>query len=119
MLKEVARYLLVAAAGYALWKWGQVVGGDNEVWDTKWFLPFYGASLGLAAAFGLFFPERAWRWGLIVVFALFPAMTSDAPPITPGANMWPLGLLMTAFLALPGAGVAAATGALRKRFTRA
>ena len=117
MMKELIRYLVVAGAGFALWQWGQVVAKTNELWDTHWFLPFYGAALGLSAALGLLFHDRAWRWGFIVVLALFPSMIVDARPGN-GGGLWPVGLMFTAFLALPGAAAAAGAAQVRKLFTR-
>lgn len=112
MYRSLAGYLTVAMAGLAFWKLANVVQGTSEPWDSPHYLGFYFAALGLSAAFGFLFNERSWRWGIIVVFAQFPIMQVDSPPAV-GANMWPVGLVFLAFLALPAAAASTAGAQLR------
>ena len=110
MQREPIRLLLVTIAGLAFWEWATIVLGVREAWDSPDYLSFYLAALGLCAAFGYLFTERAWRWGLIIMFAQLPVMLVHS-------GTGPLMVVGVAFLtvmAVPAVAAATATSYLRK-----
>jgi hypothetical protein len=110
MQSEPIRLLLVTIAGLASWQGATVVLGKPEAWDSPNYLGFYLAALGLCAAFGYFFPERAWRWGLIIVFAQLPVMLFQSGT----GPLMVVGLGFLTAMALPAVAAATATSYLRK-----
>lgn len=78
MQREPIRLLIVIVAGLAFWEWANVALGRQEPWDSPDYFSFYLTALGLCGALGYLFPERPWRWGLIIVFAQLPVMIFHA-----------------------------------------
>jgi peptidoglycan/LPS O-acetylase OafA/YrhL len=93
---------LAAATGIASWEIVRQLGARREAWDD----PLYwqvGFPLLIVVAFvlGAVWRERPWRWGVLIVAAqavwsLGLAFLRDGVP-----NLWPLGLVMFALMALP------------------
>lgn len=54
---------------------------------------------GLTNLLGYSFPERPWRWPLVLFAAQFVAMCLLNGEL---GNLWPLGMALFAVLALPG-----------------
>lgn len=110
MQKVPVHFLIVTAVGLAFWECANVILGTQEPWDSPDYLNFYLISLGICAAFGYLFPERPWRWGLIIIFAQLPVMIFHA-------GHGPLLVMGLAFLtvqAMPAMITATATSYLRK-----
>lgn len=89
-----------AAGGAVLWVAAALVSGKREAWDgaVYWVLA-YPAALLLCAWLGHAFPERSWRWPLVLFEAQFVAMGLRNGEL---AGLWPLGMILFAVLALPG-----------------
>jgi hypothetical protein len=112
MRRAPVGFLIVTVAALAFWESANRILGVTEPWDSPGFFSFYLAALGLCAAFGYLFPERSWRWGVIVVFAQLPVMMRH-PNV--GASLLPVGLLFLTGLALPAVVAATFTSHLRER----
>jgi peptidoglycan/LPS O-acetylase OafA/YrhL len=90
-------------AGIVSWELVRHLGGNHrEAWDDPVYWQFSYLSL-LVAAFllGAIWRERPWRWGASImagqaVWSLGLAIVMDGVP-----NLFPLGLVMFALLALP------------------
>lgn len=103
-------YLTVAVAGLAFWEMAHLVLGTKEPWDSPNYLGFYLGALGLSAVFGYLFHKRAWRWGVIVIFAQLPVMAvhSRLGPLVA------IGVVLLTFLAMPAALAAIGASQLRE-----
>mgnify|MGYP003503159572 CR=1 FL=1 len=90
-------------AGIVSWEIVRHLGGNHrEAWDDPVYWQFGYLSL-LVAAFllGAIWRERPWRWGALImagqaIWSLGLAIVTDGVP-----NLFPLGLVMFALLALP------------------
>ncbi len=93
-------YALAIAAGMALWFAAALSSGKREPWDgAAYWSVAYPVAIGLAGVLGFVFPERPWRWALALFLAQFVAMCLRNGEL---GNLWPLGLLLLAALAVPG-----------------
>jgi peptidoglycan/LPS O-acetylase OafA/YrhL len=99
---EIVPAATAVVAGVLSWDIVRLLGERREAWDDPnyWLIGF---PLMLVAAFilGLGFPQRPWRWVLIMIgaqaaWAFFLALIADGAP-----NLFPLGLIMFALLGLP------------------
>ena len=115
-ISNVVPIAIAAVAGILAWDLVRLIGGRREAWDDPnyWVI---GYPLMLATAFmlGLGFPERPWRWAVVVVaaqaaWALFLGLATDG-----SVSLFPLGLAMFAVLALPCVAVAYAGRWLARR----
>lgn len=102
---------LAGVAGALLWFVSAFVSGRREAWDAPfyWMIAFP-ASLAVCAALGWRFPQRPWRWALLLFQGQFIAMCMRNGEV---GSLAPLGMLMFALLSLPGmlvAGLAARLG---------
>jgi hypothetical protein len=95
-----AAALLATLLGVALWLLGALVTPTREPWDSRayWVL-VYPLALAACALLGYRYPERSWRWALLVFEAQFLAMCVRNGEL---GNLWPLGMLLFAVVALPG-----------------
>ena len=86
--------------------------GVAEPWDAAayWRL-CYPLSLVLAGGAGLVFRARGWMAGAIVTFAQLPVMAWNGG----WGNLWGVGVLFLAMLAIPAMAVSAGTGWLAIR----
>ncbi len=113
-LTEVAKHLLVAASGVALWVGVNIAFGTKEPWHTELYLTVsYPAALVIAAIFGFLFPDLAWRWGLFIVMTQLPVMVVQSGV----APLIVIGVLFLAVLSVPAMGTAMAGAALKRRFS--
>jgi hypothetical protein len=105
-----------SAVGALIWGWVALHGGRAEPWDAPEFWSFgYPAALLACVALGLVFPDRAWRWGLVVFAMLAVVMAGGAIRVGSGVSMLPPGLVLLGVLALPGIGLAALAGRVRRK----
>jgi len=110
-----AGWLISFLSGTALWVAAAIISGHREPWDAaEYWTIFLPASYLLCGSLGFAFPRRTWRWPLAVMFAQFPVMLLPAGQI---GSMVGAGIVMALILSLPGMIVAAAGGAIRRRFT--
>jgi hypothetical protein len=105
-------FLLAAIVGAALWLLASLLTHRREPWDgAAYWGVVYPLSVAASAGLGYRYPQRAWRWALVVFEAQFLAMGVRNGEL---GNLWPLGMVMFAVLALPAmlaARVAANAGA--------
>jgi hypothetical protein len=93
-------YALALVAGMGLWFWISLTSGRREAWDSSAFWAIgYPAAIVMSALLGYFFPTRPWRWALTLFFAQFVAMMIRNGEV---GNLWPLGMLLFAVMAVPG-----------------
>lgn len=104
-------HILAGVAGLALWTITAAVTGKREAWDTDiyWTVSYPLAVIG-SAALGFLFPERPWRWAVMLMLMQFVVMIAMGS----GLGLWPLGLIVLAVLAAP----AAFAGVLAARLRR-
>ena len=95
---------IATAIGFTLWLGTSALAGRREAWDASayWTIA-YPAALCACALLGYLYPLRAWRWAIVLFEAQFLAMCIHNGEI---GNLWPLGLVLFAVLALPGVLVA-------------
>ncbi len=93
---------IAVVAGVLSWDLVRLLGNRREAWDDPNYWRI-GYPLLLVTAFilALGFPERPWRWVVIMigaqaVWSLFLAFIADGAP-----NLLPLGLIVFALLGLP------------------
>ena len=103
-MRNAAAWAIAAVAGMALWFAGAEFTGRREAWDSGlyWSL-FYPLAVVACGLLGYFFPERPWRWALVLFFAQCLAMGIRNGEI---GNLLPLGLVLFGVLSLPGVAVA-------------
>jgi hypothetical protein len=106
-------FLLAAVIGAALWWATAFISGRREPWDGAmyWALA-YPLSILACAFLGHAYPERSWRWPLLLFEAQFVAGCVRNGEV---GNLWPLGIVMFAILALPGVLAAALAARLKRR----
>ncbi len=107
-----APHLVAVIVGAALWIATSMLTGRREAWDASayWTLT-YPASILAAALLGYFYPDRSWRWPLLLFASQFVAMCVRNGE---AGSLWPLGMAMFAILALP----ALVAARLASRFSR-
>lgn len=105
MNHRVATPVLIAAlSGFALWWAAAVIGGRREAWDAVvYWAVAYPVAIGVCAALGHAYPQRPWRWAIVLFEAQFLALC-----VRNGAlgSLWPMGVLIFAVIALPGVAAA-------------
>jgi hypothetical protein len=89
-----------AVVGVALWFVSSLLTNKREPWDASvyWALA-YPLAILTCALLGYRYPERPWRWSLVLFEAQFVAMCVRNGEL---GNLWPLGMLLFAVVALPG-----------------
>lgn len=103
-------YLTSALVGAALWVGTVRVSGRREAWDAElYWTAAYPAAIVAAALLGALVPDRAWRWGLVIMLAQAVAGAVLARSV----GLLPLGMMLFGVLALMP--MAAAVGAARLR----
>lgn len=90
---------MAALAGLALWAAAALLTGKREPWDGQaYWLLAYPLALLVAGVLGYLFPERPWRWALTLFEVQFIAQcVRNGEP----GNLWPLGMILFAVIALP------------------
>jgi hypothetical protein len=107
----VAPVAIAVALGMALWLGASWISGRREAWDAPvYWVIAYPLALLAAAGLGYAYPDRPKLAALALFAAQFAAMCLRNGEL---GNLWPLGLLAFALLALPA--VAAAQFAARMR----
>ncbi|CAG0950799.1 hypothetical protein RHDC4_00064 [Rhodocyclaceae bacterium] len=92
--------VIAAVAGLALWLGTSFLTGKREPWDASaYWTVAYPAALLLSAYLGHAYPERPWRWVLVLFESQFVAMCLRNGEL---GSLWPLGMAMFAVIALPG-----------------
>jgi peptidoglycan/LPS O-acetylase OafA/YrhL len=99
---DVVAVAVAVVAGVLGWDLVRLLGEKREAWDDPdYWLVAFPLMLFTAFLLGLAFRNRPWRWvaimlGAQAVWALLLSVIADSAP-----NLFPLGLLMFALLALP------------------
>jgi peptidoglycan/LPS O-acetylase OafA/YrhL len=96
----VAPVVIAAAVGIALGSAVSLVSGRREAWDAPaYWIVAYPAAILACAWLGYAYPERTWRWPLILFEFQFVAMCIRNGEL---GNLWPFGVALFAIIALPG-----------------
>lgn len=108
-----APVVIAAAAGMFLWLATAFLTGRREAWDAPayWGVA-YPAALLVSAWLGRAYPERPWRWVLVLFESQFVAMCLRNGEL---GSLWPLGMVMFAVIALPGVLAAHIAARFRRR----
>jgi hypothetical protein len=105
-------YLLAAFAGAVLWLATTALTGRREAWDSPhYWTVTYPLGIVISGLFGYLLPERAWRWGLVVMLAQAVTLAFAASSF----GLLPLGLILFAVLAVPPMIVARVVAGVRVR----
>jgi hypothetical protein len=91
---------IAAVAGVALWWVATLLTSKREPWDAAvyWVLAYPLAVL-TCTLLGYKYPERSWRWPLVLFEAQFIAMCVRSGEL---GSLWPMGMLLFAVLSVPG-----------------
>ena len=91
---------IAVAVGFALWFTTSVLTGRREPWDAlAYWVIAYPAAILVCALLGYSYPERPWRWALVLFVSQFLAMCVRNGEL---GNLWPLGMALFAVIGLPG-----------------
>ena len=111
MTSDWTAYATAFLAGMILWSLATIAAGGREVWDVGlYWTVAYPAALLTGGGLAALYPERPWRWPLVVMLAQTPVMIAFGS----GFSLLPLGLALLAILSLPGMAIAAIVGAWRR-----
>jgi len=107
---------IAAAIGMALWFIVSLAAGKREAWDTSaYWAVAYPVALGACALLGFVFPQRPWRWAVVLFLSQFAAMVLRSGEL---GGLWPLGLALFGVLSLPGVVAARFGSRLKSRQAR-
>ena len=107
-----AGWLASIVGGLTLWTCAALAEGGREPWDTSAYWTFYLPLAGLLSmAFGALFPERPWRWALLVMLTQLPVMMMFSGEV---GSLAILGLGLLLILSLPAMLLARLGAALRR-----
>ena len=110
MTSDWTAYAAAFLASTILWSLATIAAGGREVWDVGlYWTVAYPAALLIGGGLAALYPERPWRWPLVVMLAQAPVMIAFGS----GFSLLPLGLALLAILSLPGMAIAAVIGAWR------
>jgi hypothetical protein len=91
---------IAVIVGAALWFVTSALTGKREPWDASaYWAVAYPAALVTCALLGYSYPERPWRWALVLFESQFLAMCVRNGEL---GNLWPLGMALFAVISLPG-----------------
>jgi len=97
-------FVIAAMAGVAIWSLAGLVIPRREPWDAGlYWACFYPMAVAVAAVLGYRFPQRPEALAIIVFEAQFLAMCVRNGEL---GNLWPIGMLLFAVVALPGVAAA-------------
>ena len=103
---DIVPYTSAAVTGVVLWAATSLLTGRREPWDASlYWLLAYPLALVAAGALGRRHPERPWRWAVTLFEAQFIAMCVRNGEL---GNLWPMGMIAFAVIALPAVFVARA-----------
>jgi hypothetical protein len=106
-------FLLAAAIGAVLWWAAAFISGRREPWDgAGYWAVAYPLSILACAFLGYSHPQRSWGLALLLFEAQFFAMCVRNGEL---GNLWPLGMVLFAIVALPGVFAAMLTARLKRR----
>jgi hypothetical protein len=101
------------AFGFAMWMIASIASGRKEPWDAPFYWSMlYPGAIALCAVLGWFWPRRSWLWALVLFEAQIVAATVRSGEV---GNLWPLAMMLFAFMALPGMGIGWLAAWLRHR----
>jgi hypothetical protein len=100
----LAPTLIAIAIGMVLWFMAALFIESREPWDDSayWLIAYPLALLG-SAFLGYSYPDRPWRWALLIFMAQVIAMWIQGGEV---GNLWPLTLVAISIIALPAVFVA-------------
>ncbi|HET7084386.1 MAG TPA: hypothetical protein VFI23_06425 [Rhizomicrobium sp.] len=100
MRGTISAATLAAIAGAVIWTATMIAAGRREPWDAGfyWTLSYPVAVLG-SGLLGYLFPERPWRWAVILMLMQMMVMIAAGSDF----SLLPLGLVMLAVLSVPPA----------------
>jgi len=102
--------LISTAVGVTLWMIASVLTGKGEPWDSSsYWMIMYPLAIAGSALLGYRYPERPWRWPLVLFEAQFLAICVRNGEL---GNLWPLGMALFGVMALPGVFAAKLTSRL-------
>lgn len=105
-------YTIAIVGGAVLWLATVVISGRREAWDSSlYWTVAYPLSIVLAGVLGYRFPEKPWRWGLVVMLVQAVVLAITAASF----GLLPLGLILFAILSLPAIGFAKLMSRMRLR----
>jgi hypothetical protein len=97
---DVVPIALAITVCATLWVASAVLAGRREAWDApQYWAVAYPAGLAVCALLGGAYPARPWRWALWLFEAQLVAMCVRNGEL---GNLFPLGMLLFAIIALPG-----------------
>ncbi len=105
-------YGVALAAGLLVWTATAMLGHRIEPWDDPVYWKVgYPLAVILSGVLGYVWPDRAWRWGLVVMFSHAIGMTARGA----GMDLLPMGLILLGVLSLPAARLAVLAARLSRR----
>jgi hypothetical protein len=115
MKKDVWLYGAACVSGIVVWILVSSFSGKREAWDSDVYFTFgIPALCFIAGILGYVEPDRPWRWGIVSLFGQGVWML-----VSQGfGNLFPLGLLVLGFFALPAIVTAKLGAAISNRVTR-
>ena len=91
---------IAAVAGAAIWYATAILTARREPWDaTAYWVVAYPIAIAVCAVLGYRYPDRPWRWALVLFWSQFLAMGVRNGEL---GGLWPLGLVMFGVIAVPG-----------------
>ena len=94
--------MIAVAAGLAAWEVVRHFGIHREAWDDPAYWQFgYPLMLAASLVLGMVWRERPWRWVVLMVAAQATWSVILATAAGGVPNLFPLGLMMFAALAVP------------------
>ena len=96
-------YGIAIVAGAILWTATSVMSGEREPWDSSiYWIVAYPAAMVVAGLLGCVFPQKPWRWAVVVMFMQIIVMVVGGS----GFGLLPLGVILLAILSLPAVALA-------------
>lgn len=106
-------FFIAFAIGAALWFATSLLTARREAWDgSAYWLVTYPLAIAACAALGYANANRPWRLALVLFGAQFVAMCIRNGEL---GDLWPLGLVLFAFLSVPGIVAAQVASRLKRR----
>jgi len=100
------------AASTVIWAATSLISGIPEPWDSSiYWTVAYPVAIVLSGFLGYMFPQRPWRWALVVMFMQMIVMVISGS----GFGLLPLGLIFLAILSLPAVALASLAAKVRLR----
>jgi hypothetical protein len=98
--RTIAPVSIAVVLGAALWFFASIITGKREPWDASdYWAVAYPVAISTCAFLGYWYPERPWRWAIVLFESQFLAMCiRNGEP----GSLWPLGMALFAVIAVPG-----------------